>query len=222
MRTAEGPRVRVGDHVFLEARAKAETLAADGALMRTLARVTEHVALDVRATCVGLVALRAFELLAPAVALTVRGPLAYGVETLAALLAQVTLRGAVVFAVFDESGGRRAGFAADGAVMRQVAGVTLLVVGRQSAQVGEGAPAQLAGEGGLAVSLAAVFGQIPRVLEPLATLAAAERTLSRVGQLVSPHVGPAGKRSAAGVARVSSARVVGGRRLGFGRRLRLM
>lgn len=102
--------------------------------------------------------------------------------------------------------------------MRQLAGVTLLVVGRQRAQVGEGAPAQLAAEGGLAVSLAAVFGQVPRVLEPLATLAAAERTFPRVGQLVSPHVGPAGERSATGFASVSSARVVRGQWLGWGRR----
>lgn len=78
--------------------------------------------------------------------------------------------------------------------------MTLPMVGRQHTQVGEGAPAQLAGEGGLAVHLATVFGQIPRVLEPLGTLAAAERTFSCVGQLVSPHVGSAREGSAAGVA----------------------
>lgn len=108
----------MSDHVFLEAGAKAEAFAADGALMRSLARVTEHVPLDVRAACVCLVTLRAFELLPSAVGLAVSGPLADGVETLAALLAQITLHGAVALAVLHESAGRRAGFAADGAVMR--------------------------------------------------------------------------------------------------------
>lgn len=81
--------------------------------MRPLASVTEHVSLDVRAARVGLVALRALELLAPAVELAMSGPLPYGVKALAALLAQVALRGAVALAVLDESGGRRAGFTTD-------------------------------------------------------------------------------------------------------------
>ncbi len=84
------------------------------------------------------------------------------------------------------------------------------------AQVGEGALADAAGEAGFAVHLAAVFGQIPGVLEGLLALAAVEGTLARVCQLVPLDVRSAREHSAAGVARVPSARVVGGgRRIGF-------
>lgn len=101
--------------------------------------------------------------------------------------------------------------------MRELTAVALLVVHRQQAQVGEGALADAAGEAGLAVHLAAVFGQIPGMLEGLRALVAVEGTLARVCQLVPLDVRSAREHSAAGVARVPSARVVigGGRRIGF-------
>lgn len=61
-----------------------------------------------------------------------------------------------------------------------------LVVGGQRPQVGEGAPAQLAGEGdGLVAVLTLVLGQVPGVLEGPLAVRAVERPLARVGELVS-------------------------------------
>lgn len=63
------------------------------------------------------------------------------------------------------------------------------MVDGERAEVGEGAPAQLAGErNGHAVMFALVFGQIPRVLEGSVTLRAVKWSLSSVSELVSPDV----------------------------------
>lgn len=70
-----------------------------------------------------------------------------------------------------------------------------LVVDGQRAQVGEGAPAELAGEGNSGASmLALMLGQVPRVLEGSLAQRAVERSLPGVGELVSPDVRGTGER----------------------------
>lgn len=72
--------------------------------------------------------------------------------------------------------------------------VNSLVVDGQCAQVREGAPAELAGEGNSrALMFALMLGQVPRVLEGSLAQRAMERPLSSVGELVSPHVRGPGK-----------------------------
>lgn len=73
-----------------------------------------------------------------------------------------------------------------------------LVVGGQRPQVGEGARAQLAGEGdGFVAMLHLVLGQVPRILEGPLAVRAVERPLARVGELVSFDVRRAGECLAA-------------------------
>lgn len=69
--------------------------------------------------------------------------------------------------------------------------------------MGKGAPAQLAGEGNVLVAvLTLVLGQVPRVLEGPLAVRAVERSLARVGELVSLDVGRAGEGFAARLAGV--------------------
>lgn len=114
-----------------------------------------------------------------------------GIEAFVALLADVAFVGDVRLPVLVKLGGSGEALTADGADLRKLdlLRVRLLMVDGQGTEVGEGAPAQLAGEGnGSAVIFILVFGQIPRVLEGSVTLGAVERSLSSVRQLVSPHV----------------------------------
>lgn len=99
------------------------------------------------------------------------------------------------------------GLAADGAVVGQLAGVALLVVCSQGPEIDELARTEAARERGLVVKLAAVLGQVPRVLERLLTVSTAERTLARVSQLVPPYVGRPGELAAARVTHVPGARI---------------
>lgn len=77
-----------------------------------------------------------------------------------------------------------------------------LVVDGQRAQVGEGAPTELAGEGNsCAAMFALMLGQVPRVLEGSLAQRAVERSLPSVGELVSPDVRGPGERLTAGFTR---------------------
>lgn len=72
--------------------------------------------------------------------------------------------------------------------------VNSLVVDGQSAQISEGAPAELAGEGNsCALMFALMLGQVPRVLEGSLAQRAVKRSLSSVGELVPPDVRGPGK-----------------------------
>lgn len=80
--------------------------------------------------------------------------------------------------------------------------VNSLVVDGQRAQVGEGAPTELAGEGNsCATMLALMLGQVPRVLEGPLAQRAVERPLPSVGELVSPDVRSPGEGLTARVTR---------------------
>lgn len=196
----ERPLACVDAEVFHEHEAEREALAALVTLVRSLPGVGGQMPLHVRSPRVRLLTVRTLELTLHLVQLPVFGACEQRVEAFAALLADVAFTGDVGLPVLEQLGGRGEALAADGAHVRELVllRVTLLVVDGECAQVGEGAPAQLAGEGDVhAVMFALVFGQIPRVLEGAVALRAVKRPLSGVSELVSPDVGRAGERLAA-------------------------
>lgn len=215
MRALVRPFAGVHRQVLLESRVEAEAAAALGALVRALAGVRQLVALDVGAARVRLVALRALELPLADVRQPVLGALQQRVEALAAVLALVLELVAVRLAVLDELLRRLEALAANGARVRHGPLVTLLVVRRQRAQVGEVGRARLAAKDALTMGLALVLSEVPRVLEGLVAVRATEGSLARVDQLVPPHVRRARERLAAVVALVTvvgafDRRVLGG------------
>lgn len=200
----EGPLARVDTEVFHEHEVERELLAALVAVVRTLARVRGHVPLHVGPPRERLLALRALELRLDPVRLPVLGARQQGVEALAALLADVAFAGDVGLLVLEQLGGGGEAAGADGADLRQpvLLRVMPLVVDGQRAEVGEGARAQLAGEGdGHAAVLALVLRQVPRVLEGAVALRAVKRPLAGVRELVPPDVRRARERLPARFAR---------------------
>lgn len=196
----ERPFARVNAEVFPQREAEGELFIALVTLVGTLPRVGGQVPLYVRPASKRLVALRALKLTLDAVHLPVLGACEQGVEAFATLLTYVALTGAVGLPVLQQLRGRGETLAANGANLREpsVLRVALLVVDGQRAEVGEGAPARLAGErDGHPVMLVLVLDQVPRVLEGAVTLRAAERSLPGVRELVSPDVRRAGERLAA-------------------------
>ncbi len=147
--------------------------------------------LDIRSPCKRLLTLRTFKLTLHLMQLSVLGACEQGVEAIPALLADVALGAYVSLLVVDQLRGSEEALAADGADLRKLAllRVIVLMVDSQSTEVGEGAPTQLAGErNGHAVMFALMFGQIPRVLEGAVTLRTMKRSLSCVSELMSPDV----------------------------------
>lgn len=189
--TLERPLARVNPEVFHEHEAHREPLAALVALVGSLPRVDGQVPLHVGPASVRLLAVRALELPLRPVRLPVLGACEQRVEAFAALLAVVAFGGDVGLPVLQQLGGGSEAPATDGADLRETTllRVALLVVDGQPPQIGEGAPAQLTGEGdGHAVMFALVLGQIPGVLEGPLTLRAVKGSLSSVYELVSSHV----------------------------------
>lgn len=109
--------------------------------------------------------------------------------------------------MLHKSGRVGTGLAADGAVVGQLAGVALLVVGGQRAKIDELAWTEAARERGFAVKLAAVLSQVPCMLERLLAVSTTERTLTRMSQLVAPDIGRAGEFTATRVTHVTGARI---------------
>lgn len=141
--------------------------------------------------------MRALKLPFDLVQLSMQGARQQRVEPFVALVADVLLVGDVRLLVLRQVGGRGETLAADGADVRKLPlqRVNSLVVDGQRAQVGEGAPTELAGEGnGRATMFALMLGQVPRVLEGSLAQRAVERSLPCVGELVSPDVGGPGER----------------------------
>lgn len=163
--------------------------------------------LDVGLSRVCLVTLRTFKLAVHAVALSMDGALQQGVKAFTTLFTEVLLSGAVRFPMLHESGRTGTGLAADGAVVGQLAAVALLVVGSQGPEIDELARTEAARERGFSVKLAAVFSQIPGMLERLLTVSTTEWTLTRVSQLVASDIGRAGELAATRVTYVPGARI---------------
>lgn len=111
------------------------------------------------------------------------------------------------FPMLHKSGRVGTGLAADGAVVGKLTGMALLVVSSQGPIIDELARTEAARERGLAVKLAAVLSQVPRMLERLLTVSTTERTLARVSQLVPTDIGRAGELAATCVTHVTSARI---------------
>lgn len=135
--------------------------------------------------------MRAFKLVFNLMHLPVLGACQQGVEALAAHLADVAFSGDVRLPVLQQLGGRGETTAADGADLRELAFVRVgrLMMDGQRPQVGEGTPAELAGEGnGQPVVFTFVLCQIPGVLEGAFTLRAVERPFSGVDELVPPDI----------------------------------
>lgn len=99
------------------------------------------------------------------------------------------------------------GLATDGAVVRQLTGMALLMVGSQGSKIDELARTESARERGFAVKLAAVLSQVPCMLERLLTVSTTERTLTRMSQLVAPDIRCARELAAARVTQVTGARI---------------
>lgn len=188
---------RVNTEVFDEHEAQREPFAALVALVGSLPSVGGQMPLNVRPPSVRLLTMWTFKLTLHLMHLPVLRACEQGVEAFAALLADVAFSGDVGLPVLQQLRRSRETLTADGAHLRQLAllRVRLFMVDSQRPQVGEGAPAYLAGEGdGYAVMFALVLRQIPRVLEGSVTLRAVKRSLSRVSELVSPDIRRPGER----------------------------
>lgn len=197
MGALERPLSSVNAEVFHEHEAEREALAALVTLVRPLPGVAGQVPLHVGPAGKRFIAMWALELRFDLVQLPMQRARQQGVEALVALVADVLLAGDVRPLVLRQVGGRWETLAADGADVRKLAllRVRRLVVDGQRAQVGEGAAAELAGEGdGGALVLALMLGQIPRVLEGSLAQRAVEGPLSGVGELVPPDVRGPGER----------------------------
>lgn len=160
----ERPLACVNSEVFHEHKVERELLVAMFTLIRTLPRVRGQVPLHVRPPCERLLTLRTFELRLHVMDLPVLGARQQRVEAFAALLADVASGRDVGLLVLEQLGGCGEALAADGADLWEpgLLWVTLLVVDGQQTVLGEGALAQLAGEGdGHATVLAHMLGQIP-------------------------------------------------------------
>lgn len=109
------------------------------------------------------------------------------------------------FPMLHESSSAGTGLAADGAVVGQLTGMALLVVGSQCPEINELTRTEAARERGFSVKLSAVFSQIPSMLERLLTVSTTERTLTRMSQLVTSDIGRAGKLATTRVTHVPGA-----------------
>lgn len=187
----ERPLARVNYLVFLEQEEEGKASPTLVTLVRSLAAVGEHVPLHISFARIALVAVRALELPLYQVGLPVLGTSQQGVEAFATLLADVLEAGPVTLPVLQQLRGGGEALATDGAEVGQVAlaQVGTSMVGCQRAEVGKGAPALLAGErDGCPTMFLLMLGQVPRMLEGPVALRAVERSLTGVGELVSPHI----------------------------------
>lgn len=138
----ERPLACVNSKVFDEHEAEREPFAALVTLVRPLPRVSGKMPLYIGPPSVRLVAMWAFKLTLHLMHLSVLGACKQGVESFAALLADVTLSSDVRLPVLEEFGGSWEALAADGADLRELGllRVRFLVVERKGSKISEGAP----------------------------------------------------------------------------------
>lgn len=192
----ERPLSSVNTEVFHQHETEREALAALVTLVRPLPGVAGQVPLYVGPAGKGFITMRALKLCFDLMQLPMLRARQQGVEAFVALVADVLLAGDVRLLVLRQVGGCWETPAADGADVRKLAvlRVNRLVVDGQRAQVSEGAPAELAGEGDVcALVLALMLGQVPGVLEGSLAQRAVEGSLSSVGELVPADVRGPGK-----------------------------